>query len=242
MATLPNRAANSVLAALPSTLLRRLDKQFAAVTLEFGEILCEPGELIRQVYFPGNAVISLLTLVDGRIALEVGLVGREGMVGVPLVLGVDRSSVRVLVQGAGAALRMDAQPFLTILAASPPLQQELHRYTHALMAQVAQTAACNRFHSIEARLARWLLMTRDRVQSAGFHLTHEFLAHMLGVRRVGVTEAASGLQRKALIAYSRGDILILSHRGLEDASCACYEVVRGMNDGAPRQRSWNRDR
>lgn len=227
---------------LPGTLRRGLDKQLATVTLEFGEILCEPGELIRQVYFPSNAVVSLLTLVEGRIALEVGLVGREGMVGIPLVLGVDRSSVRVLVQGAGTALRMEAQPFLKVLAASRQLQRQLHRYTHALMAQVAQTAACNRFHAIEARLARWLLMTRDRAQSAGFHLTHEFLAHMLGVRRVGVTEAASGLQRKALIEYSRGNILILSHRGLEAASCACYEIVRGMNDGAPRQQSWNRDR
>jgi CRP-like cAMP-binding protein len=241
MSKTPHRVANSVLAALPRTLLKRLDKHLACVKLEFGAILSEPGDLIRQVYFPQNAVISLLTIVEGHLALEVGLVGREGMVGIPLALGVDRSPVRVLVQGSGTALSMDAAPFLKALEGSAPLQQELNRYTHALMTQVTQTAACNRFHLIEGRLARWLLMTRDRAQSPAFRLTHDFLANMLGVRRVGVTEAASGLQRRSLIEYSRGNIVILSHRGLEAASCACYEVVRDMHDGAARQQSWNRD-
>jgi CRP-like cAMP-binding protein len=242
MSRIPHRAANSVLAALPQPLRRRLDRQLAAVTLDFGTILSEPGERILQVYFPDNAVVSLLTLIQGRFALEVGLVGREGMVGIPLALGVDRSPVRVLVQGGGTALTMGAAPFAKLLETSRPLQQELHRYTHALMTQVMQTAACNRFHLIEGRLARWLLMTRDRAQSAAFHLTHDFLGHMLGVRRVGVTEAASGLQRRGLIEYSRGNIVILSHRGLEAASCACYEIVRDMHDGATRRQSWNSDR
>jgi CRP-like cAMP-binding protein len=233
--------ANSVLAALPRALYRRLSPDLARVGLEFGAILCDPGQVIRHVYFPGNCVVSLLTLVEGRLALEVGLVGREGMVGVPLVLGVSRSPVRVLVQGAGSAMRMDAAAFGKAFRASAALRKALYRYTHALMTQVTQTAACNRFHLVEARLARWLLMTRDRARSAQMHLTHEFLSHMLGVRRVGVTEAATALQDRALIEYSRGNITILSHRGLEAASCACYELVRDMQDGASREQPWNRD-
>ncbi|TMI42777.1 MAG: Crp/Fnr family transcriptional regulator, partial [Betaproteobacteria bacterium] len=140
-----------------------------------------------------RSLVSLLTLVEGRLALEVGLVGREGMVGVALALGIGVSPVRALVQGSGTALRMNAARFRKELQRSAPLQRELYRYTHSLMAQITQTAACNRFHRVPARLARWLLMTRDRVRSGQFYLTHEFLAHMLGVRRVGVTEAASAL-------------------------------------------------
>jgi CRP-like cAMP-binding protein len=231
--------ANSVLAALPRKLYQRLHASLALVTLEFGTVLSEPGDPIRHVYFPNNGVVSLLTLVEGRLALEVGLVGREGMVGIPLALGIGVSPVRALVQGAGTALRMNAARFRKELRKNPPLQGELYRYTNTLMAQITQTAACNRFHTVNARLARWLLMTRDRMQSAHIHLTHEFLSHMLGVRRVGVTEAASALQRKKLIEYSRGDIDILDHRGLEAASCRCYELVRNMNDGAPRVQAWN---
>jgi CRP-like cAMP-binding protein len=171
-------------------------------------------------------VVSLLTVVDGRNALEVGLVGREGMVGVPLALGVDTSPVRALVQGGGGAMRMSAAGFRKAFDASPPLQRGLHRYTNGLMAQITQTAACNRFHVVEARLARWLLMTRDRVGSGQFRLTHEFLAHMLGVRRVGVTHAASMLQRQGLIEYHRGDIHILDHAGLQAAACSCYARQR----------------
>lgn len=242
MSANPRPAANSVLAALPRTLYRQLSRELENVTLQFGAVLCEPEERIRDVYFPANCVVSLLTLVGGRLALEVGLVGREGMVGVPLVLGVNRSPVQVLVQGAGSAMRMDAAAFASAFRASPPLQKALYRYTHALMTQVTRTAACNRFHLVEARLARWLLMTRDRAQSAQMHLTHEFLSHMLGVRRVGVTEAACALQDRALIEYSRGNITILNHRGLEEAACGCYELVRDMQDGASRKQPWNRDR
>ena len=224
-------AANSLLAALPHREYQHLLSYLEPVTLTFGEVLYEPGKPIRHVYFPTDCLVSLLTLVEGHLALEVGLVGREGMVGFPLALGVDVSPVRALVQGAGPALRMNAARFRTELRASPPLQHELHRYVHTMMAQISQTAACNRFHMVEARLARWLLMTRDRVCSGEFRMTHEFLSHMLGVRRVGVTEAATALQRRNLIEYRRGNIRILDDRGLEAACCSCYKVVRDMHDG-----------
>jgi CRP-like cAMP-binding protein len=225
---------NSLLAALPRKSYLRLRPGLTPVELVFGDVLYEPGSPIREVYFPTQSLVSLLTLVNGHLALEVGLVGREGMVGFPLALGVGVSPVRALVQGAGPALKMSAARFRTELRSSPPLQRELHRYVHAMMAQISQTAACNRFHVVEARLARWLLMTRDRVRSGEFRMTHEFLSHMLGVRRVGVTEAASALQRQELIEYSRGNISILDHRGLEAAACSCYEIVKDMHDGAPR--------
>lgn len=224
--------ANSLLAALPRESYRDLLARLVPVTLVFGDVLYEPGTRIRDVYFPGGSVVSLLTIVDGHSALEVGLVGCEGMVGIALALGIAVSPVRALVQGAGGAMRLSAAGFRRAFDASPPLQRGLHRYAHALMAQITQTAACNRFHGVEARLARWLLMTRDRVGSGQFRLTHEFLAHMLGVRRVGVTEAASTLQRRGLIEYRRGDIHIVDPAGLEAASCACYELVR--------QRPWAR--
>jgi CRP-like cAMP-binding protein len=217
---------NRLLASLPRKSYRDLLPGLAAVTLVFGDVLYESGDRIREVYFPGRSVVSLLTVVDGRDALEVGLVGPEGMVGIPLALGMDTSPVRALVQGAGGAMRMSAAGFRKAFEASPPLRRGLHRYAHGLMAQITQTAACNRFHVVEARLARWLLMTRDRVGSGQFRLTQEFLSHMLGVRRVGVTQAASALQRQGLIEYRRGNIRILDHAGLEAAACTCYERLR----------------
>jgi CRP-like cAMP-binding protein len=217
---------NHLLAKLPRKSYRDLLPGLAAVNLVFGDVLYESGERIREVYFPGKSVVSLLTVVDGRNALEVGLVGPEGMVGIPLALGMGTSPVRALVQGAGDAMRMSTASFRKAYEANPPLRRQLHRYTHALMAQITQTAACNRFHVVEARLARWLLMTRDRVGSPQFRLTQEFLSHMLGVRRVGVSQAASTLQRRGLIEYRRGDIRIIDRVGLEAAACACYERVR----------------
>lgn len=221
---------NSVLAALPRKQYQRLLSGLELVSLAFGEILYEPGKRIRHVYFPNDSLISLLTMVDRHMALEVGMVGREGMIGVPLSLGMDVSPVRALVQGAGSAMRMKSARFHKEIRRSPQLQQEVYRYAGALMAQITQTAACNRFHVVGARLARWLLMTRDRVGMDEFRLTHEFLGHMLGVRRVGVTRAARELQKGKLIHYSRGSIRILDRRGLEAACCSCYERVRNMND------------
>ena len=218
MSTVPNL----LLASLPGKTYRDLLPGLAPATLVFGDVLYEPEARIRHVYFPSDCLVSLLTVTDRRLALEVGIVGREGMVGVPLALGVATSPVRVLVQGGGAALRMSAGRFASALQRNPPLQDGLHRYIHALMSQISRTAACNRFHFVEARLARWLLMTRDRLGSGEFRMTHEFLAAMLGVRRVGVTEAASTLQRRKLIDYSRGRIRIRDGAGLKAASCSCY--------------------
>jgi hypothetical protein len=160
------------------------------------------------------------------------MIGNEGMVGMPMALGIGNSSVRALVQGGGSALRMTAARFRAELKKNLPLQRALFRYTHLLMAQISQTAACNRFHEAEARLARWLAMTSDRVHADQFRLTHEFLAHMLGVRRVGVTQAAMELQRKNLINYSRGHIRILDRKGLEAAACSCYRIVKDLQDTA----------
>jgi CRP-like cAMP-binding protein len=227
-------AANSLLAALPRKDYLHLRAGLEPVPLTFGEVLYEPGQRIRHVYFPNDSLVSLLTLVDGRLALEVGLVGREGMVGIPLALGVGVTSVRALVQGGGTAMRMDAARFRREFPRCASLRRAIYHYAHVLMAQVTQTAACNRFHVVEARLARWLLMTRDRVRSEQFRLTQEFLAHMLGVRRVGVTNAAGALQRRKLISYRRGNIRILDQAGLQAASCRCYEIVNEAHEPAPR--------
>jgi CRP-like cAMP-binding protein len=163
-------------------------------------------------------------------SLEVGLIGNEGMLGIPLVLGVDSSPMRALVQGSGGAWRMQAPHFRRVLAHTPALRRGLDRYVYVLIAQLAQTAACTCFHSLEARLARWLLMTHDRAHSDCFYLTHALLADMLGVRRSGVTIAAGALQHQGLINYSRGDIHILDRKGLEQASCECYRVVTDTYD------------
>lgn len=225
---------NGVLAGLPAHVLRPLLPALEQVDLAFGRILYEPGERITHVYFPTGSLVSLLTLVDRRLALEVGLVGYEGMVGMPLTLGVGVSPVRALVQGGGTALRMSAPKFLRAFERSPPLRTALYAYLDRLIAQITQGAACNRFHVVEARLARWLLMTSDRVRANEFRLTHAFLSHMLGVRRTGVTLAASALQRRGLIVYSRGAIAILDRSGLASASCSCYRALRRNNHGAKR--------
>src|ERR1700678_2302852 len=215
---------NWVLAGISSKDYGGLD-QLEPVRLRCGQILYEAGGRIGHVYFPIDSLISLLTAVDKRRTLEVGMVGKEGMTGMPFILGMGVSGVRALVQGGGRALRMPAAPFRIEFDRNQTLRQALFRYTYALMAQISQTAACNRFHEAEARLARWLLMTRDRVASDEFPLTHEFLAHMLGLRREGVTEAASALKRRGLIRYRRGKIQILDTKGLKASSCSCYRIV-----------------
>lgn len=225
-------AENLVLAAMPRQAYQRMLTGLEPVQLTYGQVLYEPAGQIGHVYFPVNCLVSLLTEVDQNRTLEVGMVGNEGMVGMPMVLGIGISAVRALVQGSGTALRMTAARFRTEFKQNLSLQRALFHYTHLLMAQVSQTAACNRFHKAEARLARWLLMTGDRLQSDEFRLTHEFLAHMLGVRRVGVTKAASILERKKLIDYSRGNIRILDHKRLEAAACICYRIVKNLQDSA----------
>ena len=226
------RTPNHLLAAVSQRAYREMLSGLEPVKLVYGQVLYEPTGLIRHVYFPIDCLVSLLTAVDNGRVLEVGMVGNEGMVGMPMVLGIGESAVRALVQGGGTAMRMPASRFRTEFNKNILLQRALFRYTHLLMAQVSQTAACNRFHEAEGRLARWLLMTSDRLHTDEFLLTHEFLAHMLGVRRVGVTKAAEGLRRKKLIVYSRGHITILDRAQLEKAACVCYRIVKKLQDGA----------
>lgn len=226
------RVTNRVLANIPPREYKRLQVHLEPVTLKFGQVLYNPGKRIQHVYFPIDCLISLLTAVDKRRTLEVGMVGSEGMAGMPFILGMGVSGVRAVVQGGGSALRMASAPFRIEFERNRSLQEALFRYVYALMAQISQTAACNRFHEAEARLARWLLMTRDRLGSDEFLLTHEFLAHMLGLRREGVTQAASALKRRKLISYTRGKIRILDVRGLKAASCSCYQIVKTVFDRA----------
>jgi CRP-like cAMP-binding protein len=220
----PLEPPNRLLAALPRAVSRRVLAACEAVQLEFGIVLYEPDARIRYVYFPTGGFISLMIPVDGTTNLEVGLVGNEGMLGVPLVLGADVSPLRALVQGAGPAWRMSAEAFTAELDRSPALRRTLLRYLQVRMSQLAQTAACTRFHVVEERLARWLLMTQDRAHADAFRVTHAFLAYMLGVRRVGVTKAANALQKRKLISYHRGAITILDRAGMETAACGCYQA------------------
>jgi CRP-like cAMP-binding protein len=223
---------NHVLAVLTPQAHQRVKSGLDPVELRYGQVLYEPGGRIDYVYFPIDCLVSLLTAVDKQRNLEVGMVGNEGMVGMPMVLGIGDSAVRALVQGSGSAMRMTATRFRAEFKRNITLQRALFRYTHLLMAQVSQTAACNRFHNANARLARWLLMTGDRLHNDEFLLTQEFLSHMLGVRRVGVTKAAGELEAKKLINYSRGHIKILNRKRLEATACTCYRIIRDLQDMA----------
>lgn len=230
---LPAPPANRLLAALPRRDRERLLKKCKRVELAYADVLSEPGDRLQHVYFPTSGLISLLTPVDEHPSVEVGMVGREGVAGIPLFLGVNTSSVRALVQGSGSAMRITAASFANQTARSPSLRRELNRYLYTFIVQVTQTAACNSRHELGPRLARWLLMTHDRMQSDRFYLTQDFLAHMLSVQRAGVSKAAGLLEKKKLITYKRGHITVLGRRGLERASCSCYRAVNNICDELP---------
>jgi CRP-like cAMP-binding protein len=219
---------NSLLAALPHAEYQRLFASVESVTLKFGEVLQQPGEPIRHVCFPVDCVISLLTPMKGHPDLEIALVGREGMVGIPLALGIGFSSRRALVQGPGTAMRMESGPFRRAFRQSMPLQQALYRYKHALVGQIGQLAACTQFHPVQARLARYLLMTADHTNWTEIRLTQEFLASMLGVQRPAVTHAVSVLEKGGLIKCGRGKLTILDRKRLGAASCECYQIIKRM--------------
>jgi len=213
---------NHLIDLLPRDDKARLLALCQPVDLQLAQVLTERGVVNRHVWFPVNAVISLVAVIDHHPGLEVGMVGREGMLGATLALGVPVVPLRAVVQGAGSAWRVCTAPFKAELAHSLALRQLLRRYLYVRMAQLAAAAPCLRFHLIGPRLARWLLMSQDRAHADHFHITHEFLAYMLGVRRVGITVAAGGLQRSGLIRYHRGEITVLDRPGLEAAACPCY--------------------
>jgi len=215
-------ALNRLIERLPRKDRLRLLAAGETVPLALGAVLCEPGQTTEYIYFPTEGFISLVVPIDGKPALEVGMVGREGMLGAQLTLGVQTTPLHALVQGTGSALRVGRATFNQQLAQSAPLHRTLERYVYVLMAQLAGSAACLRFHQIGPRLARWLLMSHDRAHADQFHVTHEFLAYMLGVRRVGITGAAGQLQRAGLLTYHRGELTVLDRSGLEAAACSCY--------------------
>ena len=217
---------NRLLAGLPRKDRRRTMDRCDAVDLPLGATLCETDEPLRYVYFPLSGFISVLAKVGGHKPLELGLIGSEGMLGVTLMLGVNTAPHRAVVQSSGTALRMSRQQLDCALLESPHLMRSLNRYLYVWMAQLSQSNACTRFHEVQARLARWFLVIQDRAHADHFHLTHEFLADMLGVRRSAITIAAGSLRGRRLIEYVRGEIRILDRRGLEAASCECYGAMR----------------
>ena len=218
-------AANLLLAHLPRKERDSIIADCEQVQLGFGHTLCEPDEAYTHAWLPQTGFISIMVPLTGHPPLEVGLIGNEGMLGATLALGIDRVPMRAVVQGEGTALRIPVAALNRHINGEGRLRGILDRYLYVLLTQLSQTAACTRFHEVDTRLARWLLMTHDRAHADHFHLTHQYLADMLGVQRSAVTIAAGALKAKRLIRYSRGQITVVSRRGLEASSCECYDAV-----------------
>jgi CRP-like cAMP-binding protein len=217
---------NFILGALPDEEYARLRERLEPVDLDLKQMIYETDQPIRHAYFPTSAVLSMISQVDGEVAVEVATIGREGMAGLPVFLGVGASPNTIFAQIPGLALRMRAEQLRDVLAGDGALHRQLHRYIQATMVQLSQNVACNRLHSTEERAARWLLMTADRVGAERFPLTQDFLAQMLGVRRATVSITAGLLHNAGLISYKRGVITVDDRAGLEDAACDCYGIVR----------------
>ena len=217
---------NLLLAALPAEVRARLQPHLELVPMPLGDVLYESGTLLRHVYFPTTCIVSLLYVMEDGASAEIAVVGNEGVIGIALFMGGETTPSRALVQSAGHALRLKGQLLKDEFHRSGALQHLLLRYTQALLTQMAQTAVCNRHHSVDQQLCRWLLLSLDRLSSSTLSMTQELIANMLGVRREGVTEAAGELQKVGLIHYSRGRITVLDRPRLEVRACECYAVVK----------------
>lgn len=226
------KPSNRLLAALPKSAFKALSAKMETVPLAFGEPIYQTGEEIKRIYFPESGIISLLSSVGRDSTLEVGIVGSEGFAGVSVFLGVATSPNRALVQGSGLAYAISSRGFLAACSSSEKLSRAVRRYIHSLLSQISQSAVCNRYHMIDDRLSRWLLMTHDRMRTDEFLITQDFLSNMLGVRREAVNKAAGDLQRRSLISYKRGHLTVIDRPGLEAAACPCYTLIKQEFDAA----------
>lgn len=221
---------NHLLAALSEEEFTRLLPNLQAVSLSLGQVIYESGERMEYVYFPTTAIISLLYIMENGATAEIGVVGNDGLVGIALFMGGDTTPNRAVVQSAGRAFKMKAKVLQEEFILAGRFHNLLLRYTQALITQISQTAVCNRLHSVDQQLCRWLLLSHDRLPSDRLIMTHDLIANMLGVRREGVTHAAKRLQEAGYISYARGDMTILDRKGLEGKACECYQVVRNEYD------------
>jgi len=217
---------NHLLDALPAGDYARLKSYLELIPMALGQVLYKPGTRLGHVYFPTTSIISLLYVMEDGASAEIAVVGNEGMLGISLFMGGETTPSHAVVQSAGYAVRLKAQLLKDEFARFGPMMQLLLRYTQALITQMAQTAVCNRHHSVDQQLCRWLLLSLDRLATSELSMTQELIANMLGVRREGVTEAAGRLQEAGLIRYQRGHITVLERPGLEARSCECYQVVK----------------
>ncbi len=217
---------NHLLAALPAAELARISEGISITPMPLGHVLYESGDEMRHVYFPTTAIVSLLYVMEDGSSAEIAIVGNEGIVGISLFMGGESTPSRAIVQSAGQAFRVASNILKDEFRRAGPVQHVLLRYTQALITQMSQTAVCNRHHSVEQQLCRWLLMSLDRLASNELSMTQELIANMLGVRREGVTESAGKLQKLGLIEYSRGHIKVLDRPALEAHACECYQVVK----------------